>query len=356
MGVLMSVEMSVATRFFIKAVKPITIVSSHKEPKLVNCGCNKESPFNALSLGIIDNFLARPKTHEPLLQILSEQHAEYFEPPKLLGCVDFPSQRFQRMLKSKPMGYSILQMAATLRQIAVDEMRDHFDSLEYRSALQETPLTVMRKPNAWFQENAFAALGRVLNLCLVAHVGEKGQLCKQVPYGSPSTSSFDPVILHVQGSHYSTEIRKVDSFDLEDGSMPVFKKNPNDPELSVLLESIRIADEALANDFEEITEQLQSLLAKGLHDKDSLLEMYTQGIGTKDLDDPSQISLFLQGSQAYFAERMKNLGRDTDELKDHNENFENQFTSILIEAIARLVSLGVLELALDIDFQEKIRV
>lgn len=108
--------------------------------------------------------------------------------------------------------------------------------------------------------------------------------------------------------------------------------------------SLQATNEALVRDFGEKVSQLEVSVADGRHNKESLLELYIQSIRPENISHLLIRSASLEhGTEAFFAKIMPSSPCPS-QASGILERYEDQLVRGLVESIARMASLGLIDL------------
>ncbi|STX27625.1 Predicted cysteine protease (OTU family) [Legionella beliardensis] len=345
-----------------------------KPTSIIDVGGAGDCGFRAVAAAIIDNIAVRPQTNRHLLVKILQRHHQYFPLPPAAGLLT-PADRLLQSIDNKPgkMGEFLPELAYTLRQIAVDQIREH--PARYRNAIVNgygglSPAE-MRKQTTWIDIAAIAALADALNLNVkVSAVLPNKKLPLDLEYGPPKqvkgvagvVSPFfqgkqdpsskeeiqpDPIQISLEGKHYKPYVKKPERFQLTSYKsvvQPVNEPVFNDPPLETLLKRIEEDDKRLVDVFNDNVTRLTYLVADNKLTKDELIAIYTKGLKDSDYLRSCNDYLNLEyGSQAFFEGASANSKRPMKDVVILEDNFEAQVIGELIYALARAITIGQLD-------------
>ena len=326
--------MSFKQNFFIRTLgasdKPST---DQKSGAFVDVGGTGDCGFRAIAAGLIELYStpALTKGRDALLQLLLTRFDVLFPTHAHQTSVLTPTQRLQQLKKRVPYHQLIVEMAYTLRQIAVDELCTNPD--EYPGAFlgedEGTSPAMMRKMTTWIDESSLSALSNALHLPITVQVVDGS---KSLPYQFQYNvdSSCPSVLIKLEKGHYVPYLRGPSP---QTRPTPVQSIMPSkddlafDRKLPDILAMIAEDQKRMKDKFESIREKLEAQVLLGSKqgglNKDDLLSIYVNGKQTSD---------YLQG-------RARLAGIESGNPRGHSCHDE-YVVNELVHAIARAISIG----------------
>lgn len=318
---------------------------------LVDVGGYGDCGFRALAAGILDNVLLNKAllANKKLIVTLFAAYDHYFSAD--LSQPGDPYERLKHMFAvSAQRSELIIRLAYVLRQIAVSEMVSHPE--HYPGAFiqdhEGTSPEDMRKPTTWIDESAIAALSNVLHLpvCVYAIESNK-ELANRIVYQPQSVKEHqdlpDPVVIQLASGHYQPLVKQSEVFQLNDissRSILTSTVEHHDPQMTEILEKIKIHEEKVLTTFSHFYDELTNLLIDKKLDKAQLLSIYIAGMNNSDY--LQRFSCHLDLHRRYFENTLHEAKAGVSVNKP-NETQENYVVERLIHAIARAVAIGHLD-------------
>lgn len=340
----------------------VNLAKKAQKAKFVNVGGAGDCGFRSIAAGIVDNYLANPRSNQALyLQFLEPLLKKYpFRQPP--GRSFTPVERAQALLENPAcMADIINNLSKTLREIAVDQLKA--DSEKYPGSFVEdnenTSPEAMRKQTTWIDEDAVAALSDALHFpidILVAPTRKEAFL--RLSYGHNfQQPAGDLVTIQLQHKHYIPQVSQPALFErlstqvLQAPKVPVQERAP-DPSLVDIIARIRASDQRLLDDFNNnlnrLTTIVAAMIAAGEIDKDKLkgklIDIYVSGLGNSDyLRGRIKAVGTEHGNQQFFAEVVARAGGSTEPVALHHGSHDQQVVSELVHAISRAISIGQMD-------------
>ncbi|HBI21560.1 MAG TPA: hypothetical protein DDY37_03075, partial [Legionella sp.] len=203
--------MSFQQHFFIRTPGASVYRSpEHKPGAFVDVGGTGDCGFRAIAAGLMEwySMPVLTKGRNALLESFWVRFDVLFPAHAHQTAVLTPMQRLQQLKKRVPYHQLVVEIAYTLRQIAVDELCAYPD--QYPGAFvgenEGTSPTMMRKMTTWIDESSLAALSNALHLPITVNVVEGAKslphrLQYNVDPGCPS------VLIQLEKGHYVPYLR-----------------------------------------------------------------------------------------------------------------------------------------------------
>lgn len=329
-----------------------------------------DSEFLSIAMGLLDNFLlAHPQLSVELLNTFLTHHFSLFEEqrPEIPDAMSSVLQMHQLIKQmSRQMVVLVKTMAFTLRQLAVDEMCRH--PSQYRSAFVKNhdyiSPDMMRCPGTWIGESAFAALSKVLKMPVEVRVIEPGKrLPKCLRYSAfeENTPSNPSVVVRLEGFHCAPRIMLVERFEqtaLLLQKMPDGKRIEHlGPSLEDIIAKIAEDDKRMMKVFIQVYNRLSAMVnATELNANDLLASYVTVMPHGEHLTSRVKYVCLEQGNQRFFDVIMWGQREAHHDILPINDKaVDKQMAAELIGALARAISLNILQIDDLFDYFEEKR-
>ncbi len=313
-----------------------------KKPVFVDVG----GGFNAIAVGIIDNFLIYPRRMSgPLLKTLLDCHFGYFPEHRttMPGLVT-ATERMQYLIKRVGMRELVQSMAYSLRQMAVDELCAHPNL--YHSAfvwhnVQISP-EELRKYTTQMDANSIAALAKMLNMPIEVQVIERLKtLPMRLRYNHLTDTGIPPVVIRLLDGHYTPRVMSSERF-ISLQSLPIRTLKPvvdamvDDRSLSDIFAIITADNAHKLGVFENIHRRLVAMVVAGELGKKHLLDVYVKGVA------PSinlEAVTVVHGSQDFLIGVHRGALFASEKITSV-ESHDQALVEELVHALARAISIG----------------
>ncbi|STX48890.1 Predicted cysteine protease (OTU family) [Legionella hackeliae] len=338
-----------ATRFFgnLSQQKTQATHLGKKSVHYVDVGGNGDCGFRAITAALISKILFENR-NSPELAALLHEHFKYFPDQKPRLALATPVEQLRWMTESSRMATSVQSLAYTIRQLTVDEMVAHPEN--YRGAFigvenMPTSPEAMRQASTWIDETAIAAAAKVTGFPIDVRVVTEGrELPMRLRYPAKPQTATSPLVIQLQDKHYIPGVRNAAQFHTVK-SAPVRTLEPkqlerHDPELKDILAKIKAEDDRILKHFEDIKTRLTAAVEADGATKEVLLNIYIEGL--KKGDYLQGYVGFEHGSEHFF-KVLRDSRSDLQVVRSEFENPNKHFTTQLVHAIARAVSINQLD-------------
>ena len=320
----------------------------HKPGAFVDVGGTGDCGFRAIAAGLMEwySMPVLTKGRDELLAPFWDRFDVLFPAHAHQTSVLTPTQRVQQLKKSVPYHQLLIEMAYTLRQIAVDALCANPD--QYPGAFvgenEGTSPAMMRKMTTWIDESSLAALSNALHLPITVNVVEGAKslphrLQYNVDPGCPS------LLIQLEKGHYVPYLREQvlpARPSLTPTIAPAKDDLAFDRSLPDILVMIAQDQKRMHDKFESIREALETQLLLGSKqgglNKEDLLAIYVKGQQTSDyLQGRPRYAGMESGTQHFFEAIHGHAKKSsTTFITSHDDYVVHE----LVHAIARAVSIG----------------
>ena len=334
-----------------------------KKKTLTNLGGSGDCGFRAMAAAMVENIRNNYHRNEGLYHKLLKRHLEIFS--HKYGSI-FPInakaedryiahvRRLEQMC-TKP-GF-ISELAFTLRQVAVDEMKAHPETYplvketrDLSGEDKETSLEMMSKPHTYIDEMAIAAVANALSVPVIVRVTESNkELFASQHYGPKENTSkqADPIEIRLQGRHYQAMLVEPTYF-ADVINQPV-SRSPESfkhhlPSLEEQIAATLEVDKKIVSDFNKNFTYLEEKIKAGQLDKAKLINIYIHGLNQFDSSGyltgrVRQVGIEY-GNQDFFKRALENADAKTSSTQsDASASLDVIIRDELHHAIARAMTI-----------------
>ena len=337
-----------------------------KKKTLTNLGGSGDCGFRAMAAAIVENIRSNYHRNEGLYHKLLQRHLEIFSHkygsifptnPKAEDRYIAHVHRLEQMC-TKP-GF-ISDLAFTLRQVAVDEMKanpKNYPIIQAQGNLsaedKETSLEIMSKQHTYIDEMAIAAVANALSVPVVVRVTESNkELFASRHYGPKENTSkqADAIEIRLQGRHYQAMLAEPTYFaDVINQPICTPPENfkPNLPSAKEQIAASLAVDKKIASDFNKNFAYLDEKIKAGQLDKAKLIDIYIHGLSK--FDNSGYLSGRIRqvgieyGNQDFFKRALDNTNAATSLTRsDASDPFEVIIRDELHHAIDQAMTMETL--------------
>lgn len=347
----MTSNLSFSDRRFFKISPPENSLTFIQSAFFANTENNAASCFLAMAAGIIDNFLNHAKMKKDFINKMMLSHFRCFPQhrPTIPGLIS-NSERMQEVIKQVPVAELVGALAYTLRQLAVDEFCAQPTQYWHVFTSGQTPLTpqVLRNPATRINESALAALASALDLSVDVKVTAPGQ---ELPLRRKyhAVGATFKIFLQLHDQCYAPLVNHAQYFARlkthpVNGPTPLRSSAMAEQEIEQILHSINENNQHVLTDFARTKHQLEAMVNAGELNKNDLFTLYNSGITClAAVENEINYAKTAQGSERFFTTMREALHKPETAISSAY-SYDAYIIDGLIEAIARAVSLGALNL------------
>ena len=315
----------------------------------VDVGGTGDCGFRAIAAGLLELYSTPTliKGRDALLKPLLNRHDALFPKHANETQILTAIQRLQQLKKRVSYPQLVIEIAFTLRQIAVDELCANPE--RYPGAFvgehEGTSPVLMRKMETWIDESSIAALSNALHLPITIQVvdGSKS-LAQELQYNVDQSSHS--IRIKLEKGHYVPYLRE-----------NALQKGPALPPAIISLKDEQAFDRSLPDilmmikkdhlliqeKFESIREALEAQLRlsseQGGLNKNDLLNIYIEGMRTSDyLQGRVRYAGIESGNQHFFNAIKEH--KNTTEYPKTTSQHDDYLVHELVHAISRALAIG----------------
>ena len=337
--------MSLTSRFF--DARSVSLTSKPiQTPIPITVGGKEDNVFRAVAVAMVNNILVLPRSNRESARKLIEMHAKWFPQQHVPGRLITPEEHFSKLVVTPIARATIInELSLLLRLFAVKECCDHPEQFAkvFREQIEPKELATPGFPID--ADYALAAISQAMNLPIKVQKLEAGKELPQrdneltkvkTPMGSPFTlQKQDGQYLPLVNDAHHYQFLKNHRFEapkLKAGSSMDY------PSLAEIQAVITPTHEQLMSEYEQNTRRLSSMLKAGEITRDTLREIYIKSITVEENNGPIGTE---HGHQVFFDELTKASGGLDPVNLPAFSNHEEQVTQVYVSAVARGMSLGL---------------